>query len=121
MKHFLLIINILIIVSCSNTATDSHDKAPVKTDEVKEENISEPASSYSYQTMFDSTLGWGYQILNNQSLFINQPHIPSIQGNKGFDSEEKASITAEYILDKLNRNIFPPTVSISELDSLGVL
>ena len=54
-------------------------------------------------------------------MIINQPHIPSIQGNKAFSSRFKAAIAAQFILDKINNNIFPPSISPEELDSLGVL
>jgi hypothetical protein len=64
---------------------------------------------------------WGYKIMNGEALFINQPHIPAVQGNLGFSTEEKALITGNYMVYKLDAGIVPPTVSLKELDSLGVL
>lgn len=64
---------------------------------------------------------WGYRIMAGDAVFINQPHIPAAQGNLGFSSKEKATIAGEFMMYKLNTGISPPTVSIEELDSLGVL
>ena len=52
---------------------------------------------------------------------IDQKHIPAIQGEQGFTSKEKAEITGNYILRKIKNGEFPPTVSVPELDSLGVI
>lgn len=65
--------------------------------------------------------GWGYQILQDGKLAIDQKHIPVIQGYKGFSTKVNAEKTANYIVDKLERGIFPPTLTIEELDSLDVL
>ncbi len=65
--------------------------------------------------------GWGYKIMKDGQLSINQPTIPAIQGNRCFSSKEKAEKTAEFIINKMNNNVFPPTISVEELDSLGVL
>ena len=76
---------------------------------------------YSYQTIFNEQQGWGYQILNYGKIYINQPHIPAISGNKGFSTEEKASKTAEYAISKIKNGMIPPTLSKEELEKLGVL
>lgn len=69
----------------------------------------------------DSTLGWGYDIYVSNTQYIHQPHIPAINGNRGFNNKENAERTAEFAVQKIIRNILPPTISINELDSLGVL
>ena len=65
--------------------------------------------------------GWGYQILQDGKLAIDQKNIPVIQGYKGFSSREKAEITGQFIVTKLKKGIFPPTLTQEELDSLKVL
>lgn len=82
---------------------------------------STPASSYSAKSIFTEGKGWGYQILNNDQPYINQPHIPAIPGVQGFDSEEAALKTANFAIYKIQNGIMPPTISKVELDSLGVL
>lgn len=65
--------------------------------------------------------GWGYQILRDGKLIIDQQQIPAIQGNQSFSTEEDAHKTGELALKKIKGQNFPPTISIQELDSLGVL
>lgn len=68
-----------------------------------------------------SEMGYGYDILQNGKTYIHQTSVPAIQGTKGFSDMLKARKAAEFVVFKLNKNIFPPTVSKRELDSLGVL
>ena len=64
--------------------------------------------------------GFGYDIFRKNILFIHQPTIPAVGGNAGFSSAEKAEKTAKLMLYKIANNIMPPSVSIQELDSLGI-
>jgi len=64
---------------------------------------------------------WGYQLLKDGKLMIDQKNIPAIQGNRGFSTNEKAELMGSFILQKVKNGGFPPTVSIEEMDSLGVL
>lgn len=54
-------------------------------------------------------------------VFIHQPSIPSIAGNKGFTTKEQAQRVASLVVYKLTHNIMPPSVTPKELDSLGIL
>lgn len=124
-KYVLSFSLILALYSCS----DSNDvksvlpKAdePIANESIENQSKVEPENIFSVKTTFSPEFGWGYQILNNDVLFINQPHIPSVQGNKGFDSKNNAIKTAEYIVFKLENDMFPPTITPQELDSLGVI
>ena len=65
--------------------------------------------------------GWGYRIMLNGDLYINQPHIPAVQGNKGFSNPVFAKKTADFAILKIQQGFSPPTITVEELDSLGVL
>ena len=65
--------------------------------------------------------GFGYNILVDGSIFIHQATIPSLPGNKAFDSKEKAELVANLVSHKLKNNIMPPSVTKAELDSLKIL
>ena len=122
-KKYACILTIgLGIYSCS-THNDSEGQQTVQseTKDVKAKVVAVETDNFSAKAIFSPEFGWGYKIMNNGNLYINQPHIPSIQGNQGFDSKDKAIKTADYIIRKLENNIFPPTISPKELDSLKVL
>lgn len=128
MKYFVIVLSVLV-VSCTGMSEEKSIEELDAEFNTVTETVAEPVDSvieassdvYSVKTQFTPEHGWGYQILNNGDLYINQPHIPAVSGNKGFDSEAKATTTADFILYKLNNGLFPPTVSQEELDSLGVL
>jgi hypothetical protein len=65
--------------------------------------------------------GFGYNILIKDSVFIEQKIIPGVSGYKNFTSEKDADIVANLVLYKLNNlNQKLPSISLHELDSLGI-
>ena len=64
--------------------------------------------------------GYGYNIFMDGKLYVHQPNIPALQGNRGFASEEQARRVSSLVIEKINKHILPPTISVSELDSLGI-
>ena len=64
--------------------------------------------------------GFGFEILQGTSPLIIQPHIPAIQGIKGFETEEQAAIIGNYMIYKINNGIMPPSITVHDLDSLEI-
>ena len=64
--------------------------------------------------------GWGYQILVNKKIYINQRIIPVVQGNKEFTTQEQALKVANLVISKMKKKASLPSVTIKELDSLGI-
>ena len=69
--------------------------------------------------VFDSAAGWGYNVLVGNKLFIHQAHIPAVQGNQAFASQEEARSTASLVIDKIVHGHLP-SVTVRELDSLHI-
>ena len=124
----------ILLASCSSESEsiDENSNSVISTTTPVEESIiiedtskktlvNEESQRYTYQTTNQGENGWGYQLLDSGNIFINQPHIPAVSGNQGFSSEEKAIKCAEYALSKVHEGIIPPTLTKTELDSLGVL
>ena len=65
--------------------------------------------------------GFGYDVYINEALYVHQPHIPAVPGNRGFSTEASAKRTGEYVSWKIRNNILPPSLNEKELDSLDVL
>lgn len=63
--------------------------------------------------------GYGYQILKEEKVFINQPFIPAIQGEKAFKDETDAQKTALLVIKKIGKQTLP-RISIHELDSMKI-
>lgn len=114
----------VVLFSCSNKTEDVSNINTISTAAPTETNISEE-SNYSIQLfLVDSLnpkLGFGYNILANGVVFIHQATIPSVAGNKAFETKEKAELVANLMAQKLKNNIMPPSVSKKELDSLNIL
>ncbi len=63
---------------------------------------------------------FGYDIWLNGKILIHQTHPPALSGREGFKTEEDAKRIAEFVVERIRRNMFPPTVTVEELDSLEV-
>lgn len=63
--------------------------------------------------------GYGYQILKEKKVLINQPFIPAIQGEKTFKNEADAQKTALLVIKKIGKQTLP-RISIHELDSMKI-
>jgi hypothetical protein len=61
---------------------------------------------------------WGYDIYNNNKMFVHQPSVPGAPGLNGFKSKAKATKVAKLVIDKINKGISPPTVTQEELNKL---
>ena len=129
-KPLLSFILLLFIYSCSDKPQVEQETIVYSKNEssiplTSKDNSKQELSNYNY-TIFlcDSSnqkLGYGYNIIMDSHIFIHQPSIPSIAGNKGFTSKAQAEKIATLVIHKLTHNIMPPSVTPKELDSLGIL
>ncbi len=113
----------VILTSCnaSDEPTTDLEKKTIP-DSLIDSKSSAPAVSYNL-FMLDSTInsaGYGYDILINGERYIHQTNIPAVSGNQFFVSMQEAKTTAMYVCYKIQNNIMPPTISVHELDSLGI-
>ena len=122
MRSFVLFIAILIIsVSCGEKSPSENREVNQQIDSSVESLSKVKDPEFTLITVEYPTIGWGYQILQDGKLAIDQKHIPVIQGYRSFSSKEKAEKTGNFIVQKMKNGIFPPTLTEQELDSLEVL
>jgi hypothetical protein len=61
---------------------------------------------------------WGYDIYNNNKMFVHQPSVPGAPGLEGFKSKARATKVANLVIGKIKKGISPPTVTQEELNKL---
>jgi hypothetical protein len=62
----------------------------------------------------DSTT-YGYSIYADGNLYIYQPTIPAIGGNKGFADTATAGKCAQLVIQKIKQGDIPPNITVEEL------
>jgi len=80
----------------------------------------QPAPAFTIQTIVNDDGSFGYNISLDDRILIHQPHIPAVQGVRGFATEQDAKRVAEAVIQKLMRKEIP-SISVEELRELGVL
>jgi Domain of unknown function (DUF4907) len=123
------------IVSCSSENKKENreeqsmpDKVEVitNTDDEKQHAESKPASTANIEVKTflhsneDHTEGYGYDIIVDGKLYIHQPHIPAVSGNHSFKTDADAKKAGELAAYKIRNKIMPPSITVEELDSLGI-
>jgi Domain of unknown function (DUF4907) len=63
--------------------------------------------------------GWGYKILVDHKVFINQEYIPVVAGKKAFLTKEDAMKTAGLVVQKLVKGKLP-SVTKDDLTALKI-
>jgi len=119
---FYCVFMIVLIISCSedkNNKNNAFSKSNSDKEIVK--NRDKMATDYTIGTYLNKDIGgWGFEIYKHDTLLIRQPNIPAIADIKGFKSEEEAVKVGGYVVYKLANDIFPPSLTLHELDSLKV-
>ncbi|MCU4155807.1 DUF4907 domain-containing protein [Carboxylicivirga sp. A043] len=73
-------------------------------------------SDYTYK-VYKVNDGYGYQIHNDNKLFIKQDFIPTIDGYKAFASEQHARVAAQKVIAKLKEKQ-APALSHQEIEQI---
>lgn len=60
---------------------------------------------------FKGPLGWGYDILVNDTVYIHQEFVPAMSGKQGFSQERQAQQMAELIINKIKKGQSPRVTS----------
>jgi hypothetical protein len=78
-------------------------------------------SKLNYKIIQSDHSTWGYDIYDDTKLFVHQPTIPALPGNKGFDTKQAAEKVAKKVIEKIRKGESPPTVTIYEMKQMGVI
>lgn len=129
-NNFFWVVTFSLLVSCNqkneNIEADENDayKIADSSDEGPKKQNQPPKNVevkiFSLDSTNKSNAGFGYDILVDGNLYIHQPMIPAVAGDRAFQTREDAERVAGLVAYKIKNNIMPPAVGIKELDSLGV-
>ncbi|MFN6945832.1 MAG: DUF4907 domain-containing protein [Cytophagaceae bacterium] len=120
MKKYLTLL-LPLLMACENPEPEA--KTTIRTPD--DSMLMQPAKPFIdpdsvTSEVFKTESGWGYNILLSGKNFIHQPHIPAVSGARPFQSADDAEKAAELVKYKIQNNIMPPSVTVMELDSLGI-
>jgi hypothetical protein len=93
-KIFVFVTGIILITGCSrqpaNSAEEKLDSTPLM-EGSRETGQSIPDTSITYKIIpaEGNATGFGYDIYMSGKLYVHQPTIPAVEGNRSFSTEEK--------------------------------
>jgi hypothetical protein len=117
---FLVFLFILFVFAGFSETSISVDEAANKK-EVKQQKTPYANAQISIKIIPSVKKTFGYDILLHGRPLVHQPNIPGLPGNEGFATKEKAHKVAEFVVKKIRNNEMPPTVTIEDLNNMGIL
>ncbi len=118
MKKGIHCIFLILIISFSAGCGNRSDKSEI---EAPPPVVLKPEELKAEIKIIQVAGGFGYDIYVNDEPYIHQPHIPAIDGNHPFKTEADAQKVAGLVVQKIEGNIIPPTVSTEELTIMGIV
>jgi hypothetical protein len=118
-KLVLTVLFVFFTVAC-HTGTSLTSNAP-SVQEIKQQENPYTNAEISTKIIPSVNNTFGYDILLYGRTFVHQPNIPGLPGNEGFATQERAQTVAEFVAKKIRNNEVPPTVTIDDLNTMGVL
>ncbi len=123
-KSKLIPVIIFVFFYSCNSSSENNSVSEIKStlDSAWTESSAEKNISFKVfiNDSTEKSAGFGYDILMNDQRYIHQSSIPAVNGNQYFKTEDEAKIAASFVCYKIQNNIMPPTITINELDSLGI-
>ena len=120
----LAVLFILCVFATFPGTSISADEAACKQEikkEVKEQKNPYAKADITINIIPSLNQSFGYDIRLYGRPLVHQPNIPGLPGNEGFNTREKAQRVAEFVVKKIRNNEMPPTVTIEDLNDMGVL
>jgi hypothetical protein len=118
MKLMVVLLLTFFIAAC-HTGISLSTGSPVQEIEQKENPYT--IADLTTKIILSVNNTFGYNIFLYGRLFVHQPNIPGLPGNEGFSTEAEAQKVAEFVVKKIRNNEMPPTMTIEDLNTMGVL
>jgi hypothetical protein len=111
---------LLFVFAVTSKTVISANETPVKQD-IKLQKNPYANANISIKIIPSVNKTFGYDILLYGRPLIHQPNIPGLPGHNGFTTKERARKVAAFVVRKIRNNEMPPTVTIDDLNKMGVL
>ena len=81
-----------------------------------------PQQDHILLKTFQTSTGWGYDIIKDDKVYIHQEIIPAIEGFKSFSTKEEAEKVGNLVIQKIKNKEGGglPQVTREEIDSLQI-
>lgn len=96
-KHNIIVLGTAIVISAGIF---------IIAKERQKKNTTQGPPQVSYK-IFNSQIGWGYEILENDKVYIHQDFVPVLPTQKGFSKKEYAEKAAQLVIEKMKTSDFP--------------
>ena len=63
---------------------------------------------------------YGYQIMADDKMILEEKSIPAISGYYGFINEEEAMRVAEFAIKKIREGEMPPSITVTDLEEMKI-
>ena len=109
-------------IYCTIMSCADRNEQPAPAETRTHSNTVQPAPEIRYDCKtFDTDGGFGYDIYINGHVFVHQEHIPAVSGVHPFATESDAWLVGSMAVEKMKQGIVPPTISIQDMQSLGIV
>lgn len=116
MKKTFFLFALLITAFTANAQMHVKDTTPRHPEPTKYAN-----SKFEWKITDGTNNTHGYDIYADGTMIIHQTSIPGMPGNDGFKTKIDAQNCAKYVITKVQKGEFPPTVTVEELKKIRVL
>jgi hypothetical protein len=120
LKLMVAILLMLFVVACHTGTSLSTDSSPAA-QEIKQQENPYAKADITTKIIPSANNTFGYDILLYGKPLVHQPSMPGLPGNEGFTTQERAQTVADFVVKKIRNNEMPPTVTMEDLNTMGVL
>ena len=122
-RLILLAVIFISIVSCGQRHGQTQkfpQSSAVKPDSIPGDKKNQAAADFSQKNIEYYIIKvpnglFGYYIMVDGSMYIEQKTIPAIEGNVGFKTKEDAEKIAKLVIQKIREGEIPPTITVDDL------
>jgi hypothetical protein len=109
-KYYLLFIGLILLLVSAFPAIHYY----------REKKEKEQGKVFVWVKPIQTPLGWGYDIIADEKIYIHQEFIPAVSGKHGFKTKEDALTVGKKVIEKISTGKLP-SLTIRELKEMGVL